>query len=757
MMNVSKTYYSAPTLDLDTNIWSDTDFSSRKDVVTYVDAQFKYPSEYGLKFSNGFWNEQAVVFQETERKFGTGSYPVFMKNSMDFRRHWDFEKRKCAFEGFIIYKKPSEGIEFAVPGLFYWYLNYCPIPDKVKKRLSLPEIYDGDYHYFLYILRCILRRKYGVVLKKRQSGYTLKNMAILLNAIWFGNAAVSKIFAYDENKVKDSWGLMENYKDHINKYCGWTRGLDPSQKLNWQIRRKRKDGSYTGNMSIAKGFTTKHDPTNGVGGNATVIFGEESGINPTLDLTHEYITSNVGLGGLTTGLIIYSGAVGELDKADPLKEYIIRPLDYDFLACENKIEDDVEFGEVTGFFAPEWWNYVSVEEDDNGNQFGDVLRCYDEWGNTNKELALREVMKHRKKAETKKPELYRYYCSQRPLSIKEAFAFRKDSKFPLNLLEAQEQRINNKTYPYEYVDLERDLQGKVTFKKSNRLPITEFPLSSKTVDKEGVVVLHERPVPNAPFGSYYGTVDPVGEGKTLTSESLCSIYIYKADVEVTRIERGVKKTTIERGKIVASWCGRFDDINKTHERLEMLIELYNAWTIVENNISLFIQHMIFRKKQRFLVQQDQILFLKDLGSNANVFQTYGWKNTGTLFPVHLINYSVEFLKEVIHQETKENGDILKTTFGVERIPDIMLIKEMKAYFDGLNVDRLVAFSALVAFVRIQQSNRGYVKRVEEIDKEFSLPNTSLYGKPVSPFKHIGTGNSNNVNKKPPRNGFRHMK
>lgn len=746
----NKIYYSAPTFDIDKNEWSETPFQNRKDVVTYIDNQFKYPSEYSLKYTEGYWNKQGKIFQNT------GSYPVHMKKSLDFRKHWDTEKKKCEFEGFIIYKKESENVEFALPGLFYWYLNYCPIVDKVKKGIDLPEIYDGDYHYYLYILRCILRRKYGVVLKKRQAGYTLKNMSILLNVIWFGSGAVSKIFAYDENKVKDSWGLMENYKNHINDHCGWTRGLDPSQKLNWQVRRKRKDGSYSGNMSIAKGFTTKQDPSNGVGGNATVIFGEESGINPTLDQTHEYITSNVALGGLTTGLIIYSGAVGELDKADPLKEYILHPLDYDFLGCENRIEDDVELGVTTGFFAPEWWNYVSVEEDENGEQFGDILRCYDQWGNTNKELALKEIEKHRAKAKSKKAEAYRYYCSQRPLSIKEAFAFRKDSKFPMGLIEAQKYRIGDKVYPYEFVDLERDNNGKVIYKPSKNLPITEFPLSEKTVNKEGVVVLYERPPAEVQFGTFYGSIDPVGEGKTLTSDSLCSIYIYKGDTEVTRIENGDKKQFIEHGKLVASWCGRFDDINKTHQRLEMLIELYKARTIVENNISLFIQHMIFVKKQHYLVPKDQILFLKDLGANTNVYQEYGWKNTGTIFPVHLINYAVEFLKEVINQETKANGDIIKVTYGVERIPDLMLLKEMEAYHDGLNVDRLVAFSALVAFVRVQQSNYGYSKRTEEIDKETHVPN-DIYVKKISAFRHMGSGSSGNVNKKPPRSGFRNMK
>ena len=104
------------------------------------------------------------------------------------------------------------------------------------------------------------------------------------------------------------------------------------------------------------------------------------------------------------------------------------------------------------------------------------------------------------------------------------------------------------------------------------------------------------------FGAYYASIDPVSEGKTTTSDSLCSIYVYKNATEVTRESpvAGDVEQFIEKDKVVAAWCGRFDDINKTHQRLELIIEWYNAWTIVENNISLFIQHMIARKKQRYL-------------------------------------------------------------------------------------------------------------------------------------------------------------
>lgn len=749
-------FYKSPTFNLDTNEWSYTEFESRKDTVVFIQSHFKYPGKYNLKYSEGVWNEPAKSFRKNEKinGLGNGHYPKFVIKSVDYKKHWDIEKEKCKFDGFIIYKKPSENLEYAVPCLYYFYLNYCPIPDKVKAKDDFPDIYDGDLHYFLYILQCILLRKYGVVLKKRQSGYTLKNMSILLNAIWFGNSAVSKIFASDEKKVKDSWTFMEKYRDHINRYAGWKRGCDPNKKLDWQIRRKQTDGSYKGNMSIAQGFTTKQDPTNGIGGSATVIFGEESGANPTLDITHEFITSNVALGGLTTGLIMYSGAVGELEKADPLKEFMFHPEDHDFLSCNNYIKEDIELGPKVGFFAPEWWNYVSVEEDEDGNQFGDVLRCFDEWGNSDEAKSLIEIAKNRKKAEKKSPEKFRYYCSQRPLSIKEAFAFRKESVFPLNLVGAQKQRIEDKKYPHEYLEIDKNENGIIEFKKTHKTPIREFPITKTNSDKEGCIEVWERPCVDPVFGMYYATVDPIKDGKSTTSLSLFSIYIYKNDVEVTKVSNGETETFIEPGKIVAAWCGRFDDINDTNRRAQYLIEIYNAWALVEANASEFINHMINQKKQHHLVPKNQIMFLKDLGANLQSFQEYGWKNAGTLFRLNMLPYGVAFLKEEIDHETSTTGQVVKRVYGIERVPDIMLMKEMEAYHPDLNVDRIIAFCALASFVRVQHANRGYVKRVDK-DNSTKKLDQSLYTVDKSFFKTRNTGGDSKYNLK--KSGFRNLK
>jgi hypothetical protein len=73
------------------------------------------------------------------------------------------------------------------------------------------------------------------------------------------------------------------------------------------------------------------------------------------------------------------------------------------------------------------------------------------------------------------------------------------------------------------------------------------------------------------------------------------------------------------------------------------------------------------------------------------------------------------------------------------------------------VDRLVAFGALIAFVKIQQSNRGYTKRQES--EEDSLVKSNNFSKlKYSPFKNIGqTKTANNRVIDLTRSGFKNYK
>jgi hypothetical protein len=138
-----------------------------------------------------------------------------------------------------------------------------------------------------------------------------------------------------------------------------------------------------------------------------------------------------------------------------------------------------------------------------------------------------------------------------------------------------------------------------------------------------------------------------------------------------------------------------------------------------------------------------------------VFQEYGWKNVGSLFKGNILSYGIEFTQEVIDEETATDGTVTKQIFGVERIPDPMLLREMQEYRDGVNVDRLVAFCSLVAFVKVQQSNRGITTRIE-VNKD-NLVNSQKFSKlNYSPFRHMGTNRSSS-SARLPRNAFKNIR
>lgn len=727
-------YKSVPTYE--NGSWIITEFETRQDFIDYVLSIFSVPGHYEFNELSFKFNEQAQIFNDQ------GFYCNKPFRSKDFTEYWEDQKIKCR-EG-VIYN--DNGKSWYLTRDYYMWLNFLPIFDKEEKKYGFAKVRDAQYHMALYEQLAELHYKHSAILKKRQIASSYFHMGKIINTYWFEEGSICKIGASLKDFINDkgSWKFLDEYKTFLNEHTAWYRPSNPEKVLLWQQQIEVK----VGNRKTARGLKSKiqggsfeKNATTGVGGPCSYFFHEEAGIAPKMSETYEYLRPAMSSGMITTGMFIAAGSVGDLEQCNPLKEMIINPAANDIYAVETDLIDaDGTIG-MAGLFIPEQWSMPPF---------------IDDYGNSLVKEAEAAINQERERWKNElNGEQFQLRISQKPLNIAEAFAYRKASVFPQGILSRQQKRIEEKEYPYELIELDRDEKG-IFAKRTNKLPISRFPVDKKQVDKTGSIVVWERPVKSPEFGAYYASIDPVSEGKTTTSDSLCSIFVYKNATEVTRtMISGDVEQFLEKDKIVASWCGRFDDINKTHERLELIIEWYNAWTIVENNISLFIQHMISRKKQRYLVPKQQILFLKDLGSNNTVYQEYGWKNTGTLFKSHLISYAIEFLREVIDEETDISGVVTNQTLGVERIPDGMLIKEMLAYYPGLNVDRLVAFGALVAFVKIQQSNRGFSKRRESEEK--SLVNSeNLYKLKYSPFKNIGR-NGNNTGNTIKRSGFKNYK
>jgi len=728
-------YIEVPTYS--NGVWGVTEFQTREEFRDFLVPLFKEPGQYNF-------DEVSLIFNTEGRKFQKqGYYCAAPVKTKDFIQYWDDQKNKCR-KGIIVH---GENNTWYLSRDYYMWLNFLPIYDKEEKRFDFAKVRDAQYHMALYEILGELHYKHAIILKKRQIASSYFHMAKLLNQYWFEQGAVLKIGASLKDYIneKGSWKFLNEYKNFLNEHTAWYRPAEPDKVGAWQQQIKvRVNGrdTYKGNKSTINSYSFEKDPTNGVGGPVTYFFHEEGGIAPKMDDTYGFMKPALKSGHIITGQFIAAGSVGDLDQCEPLKEYVLHPEENGFYGVEsNLIDKDGTIG-ITGLFIPEQWSMPPY---------------IDSYGNSKVEEALAALDAEFEKAKKNMdPAAYQLTISQHPRTIEEAFATRKVSIFPPHLVSKQLQRIGDKEYAVEYLELSRDAEGKIIDRPSRKTPIMEFPISKKTEDKEGVICIYERPCKNPTFGMYYASIDPVGEGKTTTSDSLCSIYVYKNPVEVIQDDGGGKVTSsLERDKIVASWCGRFDDLKKTHERLEMIIEWYNAWTLVENNVALFIQYMISKKKQRYLVPKDMILFLKDIGANRNVFQEYGWKNVGTLFKGTILSYGIEFLLEELDTETEPDGTITKIIYGVERIPDPMLLKEMQAYREGLNVDRLVSSCSLVAFARVQQSNRGISKRVEVTNK--NLDNSQKFSKlNYSPFRHIGANKGASM-MKPSRNAFKNIK
>lgn len=728
-------FISVPTYQ--NGIWSKTDFETRQDFLDFVLSVFKEPGLYRF-------NEIAFKFNAEARRFNEdGFYCAAPFRSKDFIDYWNDQKDKCRVGA--IYK--DRDTTWYLTRDYYMWLNFLPIYDKEEKKYGFAKVRDAQYHMALYELLAELSHTHSAILKKRQIASSYFHMGKIINTYWFEEGSTCKIGASLKDYINDkgSWKFLDEYKTFLNEHTAWYRPSNPEKVLLWQQQIEVKVGNRKtsrGLKSKIQGASFEKNATTGVGGPTTYFFHEEAGIAPKMMQTYEYLRPAMSSGMVTTGMFIAAGSVGDLDQCEPLKEMILNPTSNDIYAVETNLMDKDGTIGLAGLFIPEQWS---------------MPPHIDEYGNSLIEEALEAIRLEREKWKADlNPEQYQLRISQKPTNIAEAFAYRKESIFPQGILSKQMKKIEEKEYAYEHIELER-IQDGIMAKRSNKLPISDFPVNKKAQDKTGCLVVWERPISNPEFGAYYASIDPVSEGKTTTSDSLCSIFVYKNSVEITRETANGLEHFIEPAKIVAAWCGRYDDINKTHEQLELIIEWYNAWTLVENNISLFIQHMIAKKKQKYLVPKQQILFLKDLGSNRTVYQEYGWKNTGTLFKSHLISYAIEFLREEIDVETDQDGNVLSTTLGIERIPDPMLLKEMLAYYPGLNVDRLVAFSALVAFAKIQESNRGYLKR-RESETDISLDNSkNLYKLKYSPFKNLGRGKTSIGGKKIKKSAYKNFR
>lgn len=726
------------TLDTTTNTSGYREFESLDSFTEFMWKQFKLPGEYKLKDTHR-WKDAGNQYSSTVTKpnFEGGYYTKFIKGTYKYKQYWDNEKEKVK-NGIII-------DENYIPPFYYWYLNFCPIYNDVIKRKMLADVWDSDLWFYQYIMLCMLLGKHACIVKARQRGYSFKIMALEYWCYSWHEATVCTIGAYKEEYTIKSWRFLEFYRKHINTHTRWRRGPVNPKNLEWLERTQLIDGTYSGNDSKLSAVTFKVDPFNGVGGSQSIFFYEESGIAPTLLQTVGAVRPSLEKGNKTTGLIIISGSVGDLDDAMNLKEIFYNPLAHNFLDVAN-IWDKKVIHKRCGLFVSEAYNLEGF---------------IDSEGNSLLVPAMEFIIKNNEMVRTmKRKDLAQLDISQKPTSPEDAFAQRKISEFPIEDLQRQQERITHKNQegkwkvkPLKCVLFENDTTGKIDFRTRDLPDEHEYPIIPEWDDKRGVVTIYEMPEDTPKWQTYFGGVDTVEVDETTSSESVMSVDIYKRTVKVRYKDTdGKVKTRIEGGKIVATYRGRYNPVEKGNEQAWFLIKLYNAFTYVERSKPNFINYMKRNgRAERYLAKESDVQIFKDMNHEAyNSKSSYGFiiSATNNMWKILKNNVKEYFAMEFDRREHPVTGELEKIFTGIDRTDDFWLLEEYIQYNEKSgNFDRIVSHSAAITIGKVYENEFG-IPTVNEVKDE--KPNNIPRVKPQINLLGGGfkTYNNNNTKRKP---------
>lgn len=397
----------------------------------------------------------------------------------------------------------------------------------------------------------------------------------------------------------------------------------------------------------------------------------------TLGQLHECTTVD----GEKYGSIWMTGTGGDMDggSTEGAKKVFYDPAAYECLEFEDIFEGK---GSI-GLFIPAWMA---------PNKFRD------EFGNINKELALKEILEEReiaKNAKTK--DAYYSLLQMKPLVPSEAFLLLEGNIFPVAELKEHLQYLESSEKLKDIGNIgwmHRDSSGNVYFKPDFDLIPADYPTKESATEK-GAVVIWEEPIDGKPWGLYVIGVDPYDQDKADNSVSFGSCFVYKRFInkegEITHLP-------------VAEYTGRPDFANDFYEQVRRLAEWYNAKILYENqNVGLkkyfetmFCTHLL----------HPQPNIIKSISPNSRVNRQYGIHMTGPI-------------KDELEIMTR---DWLKTELepGIMQLTKIMsipLIKELIAYNKDGNFDRVISFMLCV----LQDTEMHKIK-IEETKEIFKTDN-----------------------------------
>lgn len=637
-----------------------------------------------------------------------------------FRTYWKGERNRC-MNGFYLGKKKK----IYISGWLYWHTVYWKISmykttnkgqksERITRSLIVPILRDVDWIIGEDLVDCEEQGKFYALVGARGFG---KSIIAASRAGWlytfFDNsqsvisAGATGYIKLVTDKIEDGLSnlhpifvknrLTSNWKTEIK--AGWkdkSSNAPHPQSSNSQILvRNFEDG----NNSMA---------CNGTRPGFHLI--DEIGTIPNLIGCYKDSDGCWWSGdtGKPSCLVFITGTGGDMNKGKEAAEMFNKPAGYNILEFENTWEGGGKIGRFieAGFGDLSWsvtktlneyldipvsdvdLSYISIE-------VSDLERYNKEWWQPRYEAA-------KKSGNSKTLLKFKAYWCKKP---SDSFIVLTKNDFNVTEAKNQQKRIEKESLGGTPVELVYADNGVVTHELSDRIPITQFPVTDQS--KDAPVVIYEFPMEDPPFGLYTAGVDPYRQSESSYSDSLGAVYIYKRMHDIISEEY--------QNIFVASYVARPNDIKTWQEIARKLIKYYNARTLCENDEMSFINFMIDKGEGHYL--EDQPEWLKTIVPNSRVNRKKGIHRSSKQVREFLDGEYKNYLDDVVYTEKDEDGNIIIERLGVVRVLDPMLLEETIRFDKDGNFDRIIAAQLAIALANklnpvIRVSTLGPDPRIE---------------------------------------------
>ena len=613
------------------------------------------------------------------------------------------EKAKCR-EGINV-----NGIH--IPGSLYFHLNYYHLQgDDLKtgkKAVFLPRLRDNEWIFFNDYEEAYKNKLSYTFFGLRQAGKTEQIVSLCLRELsLFKETEALALFSRQPDKdtfVKK----MSTAITHGEKFM-----IVPNIDKDWSKEEIRFGFTKQDNNTELRARLYIYNTQEGKkiqissGKSPSFLLMDEIAINPfrgVYDTIEPGLLSDLGTLRCTP---VFTFTGGETEKAKDAESFVKFPTDKQF----KTIADDKT--EVGGRFLSGLYRKDCKEEKTFSEFIGKKTNTWlDNYPIyiSNFDKAQEKINKEKEDA-LKSPDKNTYTLKRIffPLNLDDVFLTESNNNFPVESIKPYIEKLNSEMEP-ELVELYRSAEREIKVKYSNKKLITKFPVDSVD-DKDAPIAILERPIDDLPFGAYVAGLDPYNENESSDRvNSLGSLYIFK------RVHDPLGDYQYSP---VAWYVARPKTLKEFKENCLLLMEYYNAYTLIERSNTALIDWFIDKGKGHLLA--DGLDIAKEINPKSSTRAIKGLQATAPN-QRHGMDLIVEYTKEEFEVMT-ENDEIMEV-LGFTRIKDPMLLTEMVNYrakpsfsngiHDG-NFDRICAFyHAVILAKHLDKYSPVIIKKQEE--------------------------------------------